>query len=1159
MTITIKPLSSVVLSLLTLASLVSSTPFSTRSERAVWFPRLQFGLAKRRIQPQTKGSILDSNDNVSLGTRGGSQQEEEADEERYSRQVYTLGARAHKLVRSSTIYLDGPARSGLLYEVAKNLALSGVGNICILVNSENDNEIEEAYHPSELDDLGKAYQRAARAEIGHEAPEDDETVLMEYLKRLNPSVTVSIARKSQIVSTSDKPGVLLCVDRPYSTLVNLNNKCRQERLAFVAVETAGVFGRIFCDFGPSFEVVDGDGETPLVVPLDRIEPLEDNLVQVHCIEGEKLDVSKGDCIQFQLKSGETLALKCTVTNVHSPRLFTVRLNDDDDNSLDDIILQVNQEATSFTRIKIPQQVDFVPLEEAVRQARDEGSLFTPCDLEKSFDTRRRDIIFACFGAVESFVIAFGRLPAKTDANEFEKLTRKRLSPETSNDPRVESISQVFCNCCAGKLTPIQAILGAISAQEALKATCGLYNPVQQFLLYDCEELLPDSCDDLDCGTTGQSYILGQNICESLANSRLFVVGAGAIGCELLKNLSAMGASTGTGRIIVTDMDTIEKSNLSRQLLFRDTDIGKFKSAAAEVAVKRFNPDVHVDVHTSKVGDKGHGPFNDVFWSKGIDSVLNALDNMEARLYIDGQCVTHQKSLVDAGTLGPKGNVQVVVPHQSESYGSSVDPPEPAIPVCTLKTFPYSISHTIQWGRDLFDGCFQRRPKQANDYAEVFSFLGVEDFAERLINDVGEEQAQEIANELSQDWAISSEIELQDTGAIRETCIKWAVKYAKELFNDAVEDLLRQHPIDSLDEDGELFWSGTRRPPRALAFVDVEDADSQQKSINNNLIDFVRSAARLRIEMFLPETSMSFEDSNVSVEEAVDALLTLKEEKLASSNKNIEHSSIEATAEIRGCLSSVAPKASLSLQQVEFEKDDETNGHVSFVTAASNLRALCYGIAPVDAMETRRVAGRIVPAMISTTAFVSALSCVELLKLLQKVPLERHRNGFINLALPFFAYTAPMAAEQVDGLHGTTYTLWDRITVKESKKSAKRGGVTLRKFLKLVTKKATKDPDKVSVSTISYGPYMLYASFLHESDDEMLDRPIMDLLKEAILSSDKDEFADREGNSQEAPAEQQIASLDGQRFADFTIVVEDLETGDEVELPPVRLEKRHDLS
>lgn len=616
----------------------------------------------------------------------------------------------------------------------------------------------------------------------------------------------------------------------------------------------------------------------------------------------------------------------------------------------------------------------------------------------------------------------------------------------------------------------------------------------------------------------------------------------------------MGASTGSGRIIVTDMDTIEKSNLSRQLLFRDSDIGKFKSAAAQEAVKRFNPDVQTEVHTSKVGDEEHGPFNDVFWSKGIDSVLNALDNMEARLYIDSQCVTHEKSLIDAGTLGPKGNVQVVVPHQSESYGSSVDPPEPAIPVCTLKMFPYSISHTIQWARDLFDGCFQRRPKQANDYAKIFPSVGVDEFVVRLINDVGEEQALEIANELKQDWAIASGTELlEDTQAIRAACIRWAANYAMELFNDAIEDLLRQHPVDSVDEDGEVFWSGSRRVPKALAYIDSDEMDSQQRSINNNLVDFVRAAARLRIEMFLPADSAP-EESMVGVDEAVDALLAPRETGLGGSGQNERSSTRTVYDEISACLRETTPDVKLALEQAEFEKDDEQNGHVAFVTAASNLRALCYGIAPVDAMETRRVAGRIVPAMISTTAFVSALSCVELLKLLQGVPLERHHNAFINLALPFFAYTSPVPAEQVPGIHGTTYTLWDRITVKEGKKSAKKGGISLRKFIERVEKKATKYPESITVSTISYGPYMLYANFLHEEDDEMLGTPILDLLREAIVTSDDDEFAGRESDAQVSP-QQQLAALQCQSFADFTIVVEDVQTGEESELPPVRLEKR----
>lgn len=84
--------------------------------------------------------------------------------------------------------------------------------------------------------------------------------------------------------------------------------------------------------------------------------------------------------------------------------------------------------------------------------------------------------------------------------------------------------------------------------------------------------------------------------------------------------------------------------------------------------------------------------------------MNALDNVEARLFMDKQCVQHGKGMIDAGTLGAMGNVQVVVPHQSESYGSSVDPPEPSIPVCTLKNFPYEISHTIQGGKTVFCCC-----------------------------------------------------------------------------------------------------------------------------------------------------------------------------------------------------------------------------------------------------------------------------------------------------------------------------------------------------------------------------------------------------------------------------------------------------------------------
>jgi len=58
-----------------------------------------------------------------------------------------------------------------------------------------------------------------------------------------------------------------------------------------------------------------------------------------------------------------------------------------------------------------------------------------------------------------------------------------------------------------------------------------------------------------------------------------------------------------------------------------------------------------------------------------------------------------------------------VPDLTESYGSSSDPPEPSIPVCTLKSFPYDIEHCIEWARDAFDGYFRLQPERINEVSD----------------------------------------------------------------------------------------------------------------------------------------------------------------------------------------------------------------------------------------------------------------------------------------------------------------------------------------------------------------------------------------------------------------------------------------------------------
>ncbi len=1257
------------------------------------------------------------------------------DDERYSRQMYTLGARAHNLVRSTTAILDGPlggkqlshalsgsslhvrykgadgfegveangydihattdvndnlmtneTPSGLLYEIAKNLALSGVGRIILVQNDNNDEEVDSidaGYFDGSLDDLGAAYHRAALEEISvinnckikikgeseeEEGNSDDDeqemmslhdgaALLSEFIQRLNPGVQVSVLSRSKLlrllrsedwggreedetddgqenISLGINP-VMVCVDRSISAQLEINDACRDQEystsriIPFVSVETTGVHAKIFCDFGPKFTVIDEDGETPRSTLLDRIEEVANDVefdenkdrlhYSVQCIDSERHDVSKGDVVEFHMEHSDIHGAKasfpkCKVISVKSPKSFIVtewvgdtahKMPNDSSSS---VLSLISGKARSFSRIKIPKQIAFSSLQDII-QPKDESSisfkccnddtLFTPSDLEKSFDLVRRRAVMIALSVLDEFVRKYGRLPSKmsnshrvndgfkherTDTERFLSLARKLAKENdghSTNEDKWESLIIEFAQTCRAKFTPVQALSGALAAQEVLKAATGLYNPVHQFLLYDCDEVLHGSNEESRDSriqylstTPGLSYLLGQQTCHKLAGSCLFLVGAGAIGCELLKNLAAMGAGTGAankkqGRIIITDMDTIEKSNLSRQLLFRDSDVGEFKSVAARSATLRFNPSCQVEAHTSRVGEEeDDGPFDDEFWSSRCNVVLNALDNVEARLYVDRQCVKHGLGLIDAGTLGPKGNVQVVIPHNSESYGSSADPPEPDIPVCTLKNFPYEISHTIQWARDLFDGYFYRRPRQANDHVdEMAQTEDLTAFGQSLIEKLGDDAALEMAGELGEDLGpfpfIFGNADTSDpeyVSAVKKESINWAIQQAHQLFLVAMHELLEKHPIDSVDDDGALFWSGARRAPKPLRFIPLdseeEEVSAQQVLINERIAQFVSSASRLRMESFL-DVKEGDTTSLITLEEA---FMTLQDhakllDKKETSREILHNLSggggdVDSLSLILDKLNGAKVGASFlpRLNLADFEKDDESNGHVAFVTAASNLRAMAYGIPPVDAMETRRVAGRIVPAMITTTGLVSALSCLELVKLLKGLPLTMHRNAFVNLALPFFAFTAPMPAAEVQSVNGKTHTIWDRISIRGNGKHPVHS-MTLKFFLKKILKKAGCGED-IEISSVSYGPFMIYANFLHSHDDEMLEASLIESIRDAIVSEADDESSLTTDIESEQKAV--LAKLDHKRFLDFSVTVEDQGTGEEFELPTVRL-------
>ena len=180
-----------------------------------------------------------------------------------------------------------------------------------------------------------------------------------------------------------------------------------------------------------------------------------------------------------------------------------------------------------------------------------------------------------------------------------------------------------------------------------------------------------------------------------------------------------------------------------------------------------------------------------------------------------------------------------------------------------------------------------------------------------------------------------------------------------------------------------------------------------------------------------------------------------------------------------------------LSPVEFEKDDDTNHHIDFITAASNLRASNYAITHADRHRTKLIAGKIIPAIATTTALVTGLVCLELYKVVdERKTIEDYKNGFINLALPFFGFSEPIAAPKFK-YYENEWTLWDRFEVV--------GDLTLKALLDLF-----KTKHDLEITMLSCGQTMLYSFFMPPK--KLQDRLAMKIT-EAVVSISKKPIAD----------------------------------------------------
>lgn len=501
--------------------------------------------------------------------------------------------------------------------------------------------------------------------------------------------------------------------------------------------------------------------------------------------------------------------------------------------------------------------------------------------------------------------------------------------------------------------PVISLISGIASSEIIKLISNKYTPLDQWFIWSDFDIIKDY-SSYETVNSELKYIM-----DKLNNSNILLVGCGAIGCEWLHNLVKMSYQDTNIMIDIIDPDHIEKSNLSRQLLFRSSHVGKSKCLTAIDMINKINPNIKCIGHEQKLINTDIEFTNKVFKNKDI--IISALDNIDARKYVDMVCFDKCKPLFESGTMGMKCNTQPIIPFITDTYGSSSDPDtEKQYPVCTIKHFPNSIQHTIHWARDYFE-LFNRGPLNCNKYIENNNYLD-------NISDNEKKQAIEDINyfltDYPNDWT--------------KCCIK-SFKMYEELFNHSIKQLLEKYPKDHMIDD-KLFWSHGKLCPQPL---DI-----------NMAYPFIESTLHILCQIYNIPKTFTPDDLKIMINNFKISDYTPKSDEL---NITLTHNI----------------SSDIKLIPMEFEKDDDTNWHVAWLTSASNTRALNYSIMPVSNYETKGIAGRIIPAIATTTATVVGMIGIELLRYLNDIKdISKYRSWFVNMADNTYIYSEPNSIQPI---------------------------------------------------------------------------------------------------------------------------------------------------
>ncbi|GJP35369.1 hypothetical protein CLOM_g19867 [Closterium sp. NIES-68] len=470
---------------------------------------------------------------------------------------------------------------------------------------------------------------------------------------------------------------------------------------------------------------------------------------------------------------------------------------------------------------------------------------------------------------------------------------------------------------------------------------------------------------------------------AVQKAKVFMVGAGGIGCELLKTL----VMTGFHDIELIDLDTIDVSNLNRQFLFRKRHVGHSKAKVAREAAMSLCPSASIIAHHGSILQ----PEFDVSFFSRFSLVLNALDNLPARRHVNRMCLAAGVPLIDSGTTGFLGQVTVHVKGVTQCYECTPKQAPKSYPTCTITNTPSKPVHCIVWAKELpFVALFGSRDQAMDLHPPPSTTAATTAAPAAATSSAAATGDGHITNDAAA-AAAPAPSDSHMVNGVGSTGKEGAEQEEKEKDGEKESEEDRRkmeaEAAATEKEEREFFMRREGESGRAFACRVFDRIFGDNVARTLKMDDMWKHRARptpLYLKDVFPEGVDGGDEGKggkeggegaVGVEKRVSAMVSLG---LRDAQKvwNVQENAWVFLEAVRLFVEERAEE----LGSLSFDKDDQLA--VEFVTAAANLRMHSFSIPQQSVFAAKGIAGNIVHAVATTNAIVAGLVVLQAVRLLE---------------------------------------------------------------------------------------------------------------------------------------------------------------------------------